>query len=239
MISPKEAAGIKRGDNAHRARLPAWLSGATAKLTDNLARGVPIFAALGCEATERGGQRFWHRVQTEKTMADTIADIAQRHGFSPDAARAVAEALRRSNGSMAQFNHPELGGMGQWVAGGMLMIGDMFNNDLKARVDALCRDLAGAPGPVPAAAEQPAGRSGNWWPDDLGSASAAGAQNDMRYACFPDRRRLAVRQDGRVRVFDTGEHRIGGFSQQQSSTQHLTFSSQLGTVRLEDLREIV
>jgi hypothetical protein len=56
-------------------------------------------------------------------MADTIADIAQRHGFSPQAARAVADALRHGNGTMAQFNHPELGGMGQWVAGGMLMIG--------------------------------------------------------------------------------------------------------------------
>ena len=60
----------------------------------------------------------------------------------------------------------------------------------------------------------------------------------MRYAYFPVRRRLAVRQDGRVRVFDTGEHRIGGFSQQQGGIQTLTFSSQSGTVRLEDLREV-
>ncbi len=45
-------------------------------------------------------------------------------------------------------------------------------------------------------------------------------------------------QTGKVRVFDTGEHRIGGFSQQQSTTQHLTFSSQLGTVQLEDLSEV-
>jgi hypothetical protein len=170
-------------------------------------------------------------------MPETIAEIAQRHGFSPDAARAVAEALRRGNFTTAQFNHPELGGMGQWVAGGMLMIGDMFNNDLKARVGALCRDLAAAPGPVPAAAEQQPSQPSNWWSGDLGHPSATGAQNDMRYACFPDRRRLAVMQNGRVRVFDTGEHRIGGFSQQQSTNQHLTFSSQLGTVRLEDLSE--
>jgi hypothetical protein len=172
-------------------------------------------------------------------MADTIADIARRHGFSPAAARAVADALRHGNGTMAQFNHPELGGMGQWVAGGMLMIGDMFNNDLKARVGALCRDLAAAPGPIPAAAEEQPGQTRNWWPDGLGSPTATGAQNDMRYACFPNQRRLAVMQAGRVRVFDTGEHRITGFSQQQSGTQTLVFSSQMGTVRLEDLREIV
>lgn len=170
-------------------------------------------------------------------MADTIADIAQRHGFSPEAARAVAEALRHGNGAMAQFNHPELGGMGQWVAGGMLMIGDMFNNDLKARVGALCRDLAAAPGPVPAAAEQQPAKTSQWWPEDLGVPSATGAQNDMRYACFPDRRRLAVMQNGRVTVYDTGDHRIGGFSQQQSTSQHLSFTSQSGTVRLEDLKQ--
>jgi hypothetical protein len=46
-----------------------------------------------------------------------------------------------------------------------------------------------------------------------------------------------VMRSDRVRVYDTGEHQIGGFSQQQSGTQNLTFSSQLGTVRLEDLKE--
>ncbi|MFM8524351.1 MAG: hypothetical protein ACKOCM_01815, partial [Cyanobacteriota bacterium] len=40
------------------------------------------------------------------------------------------------------FNHPELGGSGQWMASGMMMIGDMFNNGLKARVDGLCRDVS-------------------------------------------------------------------------------------------------
>jgi hypothetical protein len=118
-------------------------------------------------------------------MPESIAEIAQRHGFSPDAARAVAEALRRGNFTTAQFNHPELGGMGQWVAGGMLMIGDMFNNDLKARVGALCRDLAAAPGPVPAAAEQQPSQPSNWWSGDLGHPSATGAQNDMRTPASP------------------------------------------------------
>jgi hypothetical protein len=171
-------------------------------------------------------------------MQDSIADIARRHGFSADAAGEVAEALRHGGGSMAQFNHPELGGMGQWAAGGMLMIGDMFNHGLKARVDALCRDLAALPGPAPAAAESQPGQTHHWWPDGLGTPSASGAQNDMRYACFPDTRRLAVMRDGRVRVYDTGEHRIGGFSQQQSGSQSLSFSSQIGTVRLEDLKEV-
>src|SRR6201987_4910504 len=116
--------------------------------------------------SSRGGNARGNRMHTvrladrrqETTMADNIADIARRHGFSPDAARAVAEALRRGGGRMAQFDHPELGGMGQWAAGGMLMIGDMLNNSRKARVEALGRDRAVAPGSLPAAAEPPPGQ---------------------------------------------------------------------------------
>jgi hypothetical protein len=171
-------------------------------------------------------------------MPDNIDDIASRHGFSTAAARALAEALRHGGGRMAQFNHPELGGMGQWSAGGMIMIGNMNNNDLKARVDALCKDLAASSGPVPAAAEQQPGQTSRWWPEDLGTPSSSGAQNDMRYACFPDRRRLAVMRDGKVHVYDTGDHRISGFSQQQSSSQTLSFTSQNGAVRLDELKEL-
>jgi hypothetical protein len=47
-----------------------------------------------------------------------------------------------------------------------------------------------------------------------------------------------VMRDGRVRVYDTGDHRIGGFSQQQSGSQTLTFTSQTGPVRLEGLKEV-
>ena len=36
-------------------------------------------------------------------------------------------------------------------------------------------------------------------------------------------------------MFDTGEHRLSGFSQQQSGDQSLTFTSQFGLVRVADL----
>lgn len=71
-----------------------------------------------------------------------VNDVAARHGFSPDAVTHVLVALDQGGGSQAQFNHFELGGMGQWSMGGMTMIGDMFNNGLKARVDALCSELS-------------------------------------------------------------------------------------------------
>jgi len=184
-----------------------------------------------------------------------VTDVAARHGVSPDVALTLLGALDQGNGRQAQFNHPELGGMGQWSQGGMIMIGDMFNQGLKHRVDALCNELTdflrSQPlGDVEAARFQSQSQSGSegvslyvagtgsasgWWPEELGSPSSTGAQNDMRYACFPGRRRLAIQQGGRVRVYDTGEHTISGFSQQQGGDQSLTFTSQFGLVRVADL----
>jgi hypothetical protein len=178
----------------------------------------------------------------------TIGEIARRHGFSDDAGRAMAAALAAGNGAMAQFHHPELGGMGQWSQGGMLMIGDMFNNGLKANVGALAQALADAMarGALALRPRQSGGGSfggfqaqgfDRWWPEELGEPSSRGAQNGQRYAVFPQARRLAIERGGRVTVHDTGDHRIGGASQQQGATSSLTFSSHLGQISLEDLPE--
>jgi hypothetical protein len=171
-----------------------------------------------------------------------IDDIAQCHGVSADAALTLLRAVAAGNGTMAQFSHPDLGGMGQWSAGGMIMIGDMFNHDLKQRVDALCSELAALlHGPGIFAAHPHAegsGGGGQWWPAGLGTPAASGAQNDSRYAYFPDGRRLAIQQDGQVCLYDTGDHQIGGVSQQQSGAQSLVFTSQHGPVRLVDLTRV-
>ena len=71
-----------------------------------------------------------------------IAGIAQRYGFSTDAVMNMLQAVLNGNGGMAQFSHPEFGGSGQWMSGGMTMIGDMFNNYLKGRVDSLCSEIS-------------------------------------------------------------------------------------------------
>lgn len=78
-------------------------------------------------------------------------------------------------------------------------------------------------------------RSSNWWPDGLGQPGSTGAQNSLRYAYFPATRRLAIDVNGALTVYDTGPHMIGGVSQQQSGDQSLTFTSQLGVVRVSDL----
>lgn len=168
-----------------------------------------------------------------------VAEIAVRHDVSPDSVRKLLAALAAGGGTQAQFDIAELGGMGQWSPGGMVMIGDMFNHGLKAKVDALGTELAAllrTARPFAAPREE-AGRArgGDWWPAELGRPSSTGAQNDMRYAFFPQARRLAVEEHGRVTVYDTGRHQLSGFGQQQSGRGSLSFTSQHGPVRLSEL----
>jgi hypothetical protein len=175
-------------------------------------------------------------VETHQPIGGEIAQIAQRHGISAGAAQALYDAIRRGGGGQAQFSHPDIGGMGQWSRGGMTQIGDMFNSGLKARVAAACQDLALLAAGAGAAAPSADRVWEDWWPEELGSPASSGAQNDMRYACFPERRRLAIQRNGQVTVYDTGHYRLMGFSQQQSTTQDLVFSGPDGTVRTDSFR---
>jgi hypothetical protein len=183
-----------------------------------------------------------------------VDETARRHGVSSEAVAILLRALALGNGVQAQFNHPDLGGMGQWSQGGMIMVGDMFNQGLKYRVDRLCSELAEhlraqplfelqkssqsqsqRSGPDGVSLFISGATSGQWWPAELGAPAATGAQNDLRYAFFPASRRLAIQHDGRVSVHDAGDHQITGFSQQQGGDQSLTFTSQYGLVRVADL----
>lgn len=160
-----------------------------------------------------------------------IRDIAQRYSLSPDSAVNMLIAVNNGGGTMAQFFCPELGS-GQWMQGGMTMVSDMFNHSLKATVNNLCQELSQALATRQLFAPAPSAGSGggnSWWPVDLGHPSTSGSQNNLRYAWFPQARRLAVQRDGQISVFDTMDHAIGGVSQQQGSNESLTFSSQYGT----------
>ncbi|OLP58650.1 hypothetical protein BJF93_17590 [Xaviernesmea oryzae] len=168
-----------------------------------------------------------------------LSDLARQFHVSDQAVRAMLDAVRRGQGSMAQFDISELGGNGQWMLGGMTMVGDMFNHTLKANVDGLCNALsmALANGQI-ATPWGGQGQSGAWWPAELGQPSSSGGQNDSAYAVFPMRQRLAIREGDVVTLYDTGAHLIGGVSQQQGSGQSLSFSSQLGTFPVSSLRRV-
>lgn len=164
--------------------------------------------------------------------------IAERYGVGLDAVRHLMHALERGGGGMAQFDHPDLGGMGQWSAGGMIMVGDMFNAALKARVAGLCAELAAAlpPGGWSAGGAPDGARGGGeWWPAGLGHPASTGAQNGLRYAYFPGSRRLAIESGAGVALYDTGEHHISGVSQANGA---LRFSGPQGAVAVESLRRI-
>ena len=168
--------------------------------------------------------------------ASGLQAVADRHGVSLDAVRHLMRALERGRGRMAQFDHPDLGGMGQWFSGGMTMVGWMFDDSLKARIDALCTELAAA---LPAAgfsgAAAPEAGGGAWWPAGLGTPASAGSQDGMRYAYFPEARRLAIESGAGVAVYDTGEHHISGVSQADGS---LGFTGPQGAIALDRLRRI-
>jgi hypothetical protein len=65
-----------------------------------------------------------------------------------------------------------------------------------------------------------------------------GAQNDLRYAVFPETRRLVINDQGAITFYDTGSHRIFGVAQAQGSDQTLSFTSQDGLVRVADLPKV-
>jgi hypothetical protein len=173
---------------------------------------------------------------------EAVRELAQRYGVSVDAVATLLAAVNAGGGTMAQFFHPELGGGGQWMRGGMTMVGDMFNSRLQSTVSGLCAELSSLLGSTQVYAPPPPAKtlaSNAWWPAELGSPSASGGQNDSRYAWFPQQRRLAISRNGDVAIYDTLDHQIGGVQQQQGGGYgSLTFSSQFGTFGVESLPRV-
>ena len=178
-----------------------------------------------------------------------VNEVANRYGVSYDAVSLMLDSVLRGNGTMAQFNIYELGGGGQWMRGGMTMVGDMFNYQLKSKVDGICGDLSHAivdqnvqvvpPPPPMKSGGTPAGQNqsgwNQWWPAELGSPNTSGAQNQYRYAYFAGKQRLAISDGNSVTVYNTLDHNIGGVSQQQGGTAGVSFTSQYGTIDLRTL----
>jgi hypothetical protein len=77
-----------------------------------------------------------------------------------------------------------------------------------------------------------------WWPKDLGEPATSGAQNGMKYAFFPEKRRLLIARDGQISTYDSGDHRIGGVAQADGAAKSLTFTSQTGDVDLAALKKL-
>ncbi len=229
---------VRRGSTAIRNRwdmdLISWLFGSS--------REEPLPSPPLSAPASGPQQSQWQQAAQSSPRLD-VEKLAAQHGVSAGAIETLVHALSRSQGRAAQFSHPELGGMGQWMSGGMLMIGDMFNHELKAKVDRVCHAVAvaiGDDGPysrhdTPQAMDSPVG----WWPAGFGTPSAAGSQNAMRYAFFPAVQRLVIDDNGAVSIYDTGDTYLMGTAQQQSGSQLLEFTSTEGRkVSLSEFRRV-
>jgi hypothetical protein len=190
----------------------------------------------------------------------TVNEIADRYNLKPETVEALLKAVVRGNGTMAQFNLPELGGQGQWMSGGMTMVGDMFNNGLRGTVDKLCNELAklvtttvlfeDVDDPADVALAHEGTRVGTGagngffsepsssWPAIFGSPTSTGSQNNFRYAYFAPVHRLVIEDNGKRTIYDTKHHQITGVSQQQGSTVSYRFMSQEGQVDVSALEVV-
>lgn len=50
-----------------------------------------------------------------------IKELSSKYEIDQDAVECLYNSIQAGNGTMAQYNHPGLGGMGQWMAGGSVM----------------------------------------------------------------------------------------------------------------------
>ena len=167
-----------------------------------------------------------------------ISELAGRYQISDGAVLAMLTAVKRGHGTMAQFDIGELGGNGQWMRGGMTMVGDMFNHGLKQTVDNLCNALAQALASGRIDLPGDTAGQGNWWPQWLGNPSSTGGQNDSAYAVFPTQHCLAIRDGSGITLYDTQDHMITGVGQQQGTSGSLTFNSQRGSFSVASLRRL-
>jgi len=180
-----------------------------------------------------------------KEGQQAIDDIAAKYSLKVESVEAMVRAVVQGNGTMAQFNIPELGGNGQWMKGGMTMVGDMFNNSLKAKVDNLCLELSNLVStkviyeePVENLSElksKSSSSSSSSWPSVFGNPTSSGAQNNFKYAYFAPVKRLVIEENGTRKIYDTKHHQISGVSQQQSGSRSYQFTSQDGPVDINSL----
>lgn len=164
---------------------------------------------------------------------EKINELSQRFHLSQEAVMTLFQALLQGKGTMAQFNHPELGGAGQWMSGGMVMLGDMFNHALKAKINDICAELAHWILSSQLLSTTVPHSSDAWWPSELGEPNLVGSQNHTHYAYFTLAKRLVIRTDEQLAIYDTQDHHIHGVSQQQGTS--LAFTSQKGQVILSTL----
>lgn len=170
----------------------------------------------------------------EKTREKAIKEIASNHGVSVETVAILLSGLEYTGGNQVQFNISELGGMGQWQPG-MVMVGDMFNSALKYKVDRLCAELSALSRTLPK--ENPVSATSTI--TSVSPATFKGSQNNSHYAYHASDKRLVIENGGKTTLYDTTGYPLTGVQQSQDgSGKHLSFTYPGGTVQVTELKEI-
>ncbi len=171
-------------------------------------------------------------------MTNSIAQIAQTHQLSEEVVTHLFNQLALGNGRQAQFNHPALGGMGQWQ-NGMLMISDFSNHALKAKLTGVFADLVqlytreGGPSSLEAKPET----------DSLGKPSMVATQNYLTVNYYQDKSLLVITDNQRKTAitYSVAPHRLTGISQQNqnNSLYGISFVTAQGqTLTVNDFKQV-
>lgn len=169
-----------------------------------------------------------------------IQEIAAKYNVSEQTVRTLLDGLKGSGGRQVQFNISELGGMGQWQ-GGMVMIGDMFNNSLKAKVAELCSELAPLSHSLTEEEKKQESAAAETEKKPVekkrASASFSGSQNGHKYAYYASENILEMEENGQVTQYSTEGYALSGVQQSQDNGgRTLSFSYPGGTVSVKDLK---
>lgn len=170
-----------------------------------------------------------------------IHDIAAKYQITEATVRTLLEGLQTTSGFQVQFNSAELGGMGQWQSG-MVMIGDMFNDGLKAKVAALCAELASFVREYQAAQPEEKEKEDATVSAPIKTipATFSGSQNGAKYAYYAPQNVLQIEEEGKISRYSTEGLTLWGVQQSQDGTgKKLKFTHAGGTITVDDLKPAV
>lgn len=180
-------------------------------------------------------------------MNELLLAIAERYGLDVSLLQDLLGQLHRTAGRQAQFNHPALGGFGQWQSG-MILIGAMNDHALKARVAALFDELvplvsAAAPPEQPPIGVWSFGGSGQAQGQSASSGGGggrsgfSGSQNGVSYRYDSAQNQLILNETDRYDT--TGYHLTGvSASQQSGGPSSLVIHTDAGPKELRDFRKL-
>lgn len=86
-------------------------------------------------------------VNTFAALSDAnLSQLANKYKVSVASVKELESAIEKGGGTSAQFNIAELGGMGSWMKGGLIMLENSYDNVLKIRVSNLMDEISNSEG---------------------------------------------------------------------------------------------